>query len=400
MASKIYFATDYAPSTDAFRLLEIPPDLERLFVAAASSSIDEQEPLVFRGPMTTTTLASDSAPSSAPRESGATLHTSSATYSVREVNTSNTLLVCGKVAADEWRVAHTTGNYMEPAPVPPPRLAESLHSLLAGTEAEDDAAFSPAASHSATTPTWKRVTRAYLLDNVQASPDELDRELARMNAVSVDGYIRLLTLSYVRDVLTLLVATAMALEMDLDALSCNAMAQQLVDDGVPAIVTSQLLYRYSTASRPDHGDTVVTLAIADQIPAVYGECILARLGVCGSMLLSDFEREWQASVPEPLLCDLKHLESMTVIHASSPVAPRFIYYMPLGELPGTVPERLKVLFGLRDTWPRPDLLRLVRDLTLDGSDKAGDSLLVKHARLIKTGGTVVFGPRPDMGTRR
>jgi hypothetical protein len=78
-----------------------------------------------------------------------------------------------------------------------------------------------------------------------------------------------------------------------------------------------------------------------------------------------------------------------------------IYYLPINRLPGQPAERLKVLFEIRGTWPRDDLIQRMTDLTPSPTEtKLAEQLILKHAKLIRTGGGIWFVPRRDLASRR
>ncbi|ORZ39552.1 sister chromatid cohesion protein Dcc1 [Catenaria anguillulae PL171] len=371
----IRFSATFAPNDSSIRYLELPPDLLALFESKSVGDLT----LAFRGPK----------PGTHP-DRNVTLHTDNATYLVREVQTSNTVLTCQATKTSEGepelQVVYSSGNYLEVTHVPPPRLRETLRTVLVGTEWHDGRGVE-----------FKHVTVRGLLREVQASEAELLNELKRIHAVEIFGYVRQLELDYVKDVLTLIVTTAVATDLDVNNLSVADMVDQLREDVNPAIV------RHVMSECADErlvGDRVKLCAT--KVPAMYAQALLSPLGLGASMSLIDFEEQWQASVPEPFQCDHAQLTpfSLTVPFDPATNRPATIHYLPANELPGTIADRLRLLFSLRNQWPRDEIANLVRDLTLDGSDKACDQLLVKQAKMIKQGGQVLFGPRRDMSTLR
>ncbi|KNE62667.1 hypothetical protein AMAG_07860 [Allomyces macrogynus ATCC 38327] len=370
-ATPIIFAPTYSSTSTDVRLLELPPDLLALL-----DSLTPAAPLVIRAPSPT---------------SHATLHTADRTYLLREVHTSNTVLVCDR-APHEWTVRASTGTYLEAVPSAPPRAAEILSEVLQASGYDGDEATMDVDGR-------PRVTMDALLNAVPASLAELHALLRRMHAVELDGEIRVLEHKYVKDMLTVIVSTAVIEGWDLARMRFRATVDAAHEyDDIPEPVVRHLLCAFAVdEGGPVNADVADDFEVAlspSKLVAHFAECVLSEVGSLGSMSYSEFETKWIESVPEPLTIDPAAIEPFSMISDNR------IFYLPPSQLPGTVPDRLRALFAIREHWPRELLIARVRDLAPADTAKAAEQMLLKHARLVKADGSVYFAARRDMKTRR
>ncbi|KAJ3374335.1 hypothetical protein GGF31_007855 [Allomyces arbusculus] len=366
----ISFAPTYSSTTTDIRLLELPPDLLALLESSTPAA-----PLVIRAPSLT---------------SHATLHTADRTYLLREVHTSNTILVCDR-APTEWTVRASTGTYLEAVPSAPLRAAEILSEVLRASGYDGDEATMDVDGR-------PKVTMDTLLDAVPASLAELCGLLRRMHAVEINGEIRVLAHKYVKDMLTVIVATAVVQGWDLAQMRFRATVEAAQEYEAPEPVVRHLLCAFAVDEGGSVGaDTADDFEVAlspNKLVAHFAECVLSEVGVLGNMSYAEFEAKWTESLPEPLTIDLAAIEPFSMINADR------IFYLPPARLPGAVPDRLRALFAIRDHWPRELLIARVRDLAPTDTAKAAEQMLLKHARLVKADGKVYFAARRDMKTRR
>ncbi|KAI8370706.1 sister chromatid cohesion protein Dcc1 [Radiomyces spectabilis] len=229
----------------------------------------------------------------------AVLCTTSATYSVREVKTSNSLVLStfDKDNHDTWRVVDDLSNTIEflPCLARTNRINTLLHSTLYAGPSEEF-------KHQNKT----MYTFSDLLSTVQASEQELIQGLKERNAFEIQGYYRLFERNYLHRLLDALVTQAIIQGHDVKEMSVKN-AYECVREGLAAVedeptsVPDAVIMACIAAFADDDTDlTVATNSVhfnEKKICRFLGEVILAS-AKGKEWRLEDFMEVWRQVTPD------------------------------------------------------------------------------------------------------
>jgi len=93
--------------------------------------------------------------------------------------------------------------------------------------------------------------------------------------------------------------------------------------------------------------------------------------------LTHFMKAWQQSVPTGLVVQLKQLEGLAVCDTES--EPAVIWSLPEESLPDTIQDRFAVLFEAKPKWTHDEIVPFIKSLAF--SAQSVGVLLTKHARV-------------------
>ncbi|KAJ3334779.1 hypothetical protein HDU93_007254, partial [Gonapodya sp. JEL0774] len=338
--------------SENYRLLELPTELIPLFESSkyggsgldasadargqqkgslSQSSDDEDQEesgLIVRG------LPND----------GLCVVTGDATYSVRGLQFSNSMLILGPQRTDGSRECVTQlSSYMELTQMAP-RL-ERLRKLLAehvfdGDQDEMDLTDAPALD----TVTLGSVT--------QASDEELFRALRELHAIDIDGHWKILAPPYIKSVLETVLYAAVAADRSLSSLDLGWCVEQFRDS--------------EPATREDVLRHVLQM-FSDQVE---GDYILKSSKI---MPMTKFMDEWRKATPMDFDIDLRLLEGYFVVEMDRFVS--HIQYFSKDDLSPEPKDRFRELYSRKQRWEESELLPFIRDLAPDR--KKLDALLLK-----------------------
>ncbi|SHO79233.1 Similar to S.cerevisiae protein DCC1 (Subunit of a complex with Ctf8p and Ctf18p) [Malassezia sympodialis ATCC 42132] len=352
-----------------YRLIEVPPDLEAYWERG-------EGPLTFNG------RANDEA----------VLVTRDATYAVRQVSQTNSLLLCGlehndngelvlrmhQNARDTLELVRTSARLG--------RLAELL---------EADAYTGPDDEHRDERHyTWSEVRSI-----VQASEAELQQGLRMHHVVELDGVLRRVAPPLVEHLLRTLLAHLDVLACAPDRLPYGAVCDALAARSCRAVAEAVVGDWFCAAPAPCGGavPTHVPLARADTARFLG----LQLLRTAKRARLVDFLARWRAELG-PLAPDaaLPLLQGHYLLspppasfaavsaHAAPPGEPAAealaealtIEAFSHTSLPLAPAQRFQDLFLVREQWVREELVPFIEPLAAGGAGASVNSLLLKHAR--------------------
>ncbi|KAL2918788.1 Ctf8p and Ctf18p associating protein [Polyrhizophydium stewartii] len=352
----------------------------------------------------------------------AVLCTDAATFSVRQVETSNTSLLLAPIDASavpgtglsssfearfpnrrpdsKLAVVASHSSYIELAKIRPvfDTLALMLHECPYEGPDEDErrkrrrriqSASAAPPTHdvvgdaSQPKPEPDRGLATYtlndILDAIQASEGEIRAYLESSGAVLIDGCWRVLSPEYSLEVLELVMLSAIETDMDLARLSLADLELALESHNIPNPVLERCLRSFSESFEASESTTFFKLSHI-KVCRLYGEQVLRRLPPDGTSLIS-FLKDWRAAVPEIMDVHLDQLAGVYLLEGSQ--ATQIIRYFPKSTLPSVPKARFEELFKIRKKWLREDLIPYVSDLT--SSDKDLELMIIKNARISKQG---------------
>ncbi|KAI8096280.1 sister chromatid cohesion protein Dcc1 [Halteromyces radiatus] len=313
----------------------------------------------------------------------AVLCTETATYSVRQVNTSNSMILCTPNDNEtvQWQVCDDLSNTIEllPCQARTGRLTELLStSLYTGPDNEDGQS-----GH----------TFEYLLSTVQASPAELKRALEERHAfMTEDGCYRCIDNAFLHQMLDGLATSATILGYNVCDMTLEEANQCLDQDfsAVPLPVRMAFLHCFV---KDVHASQ---LCLDEYRVCRFLGSIVLEMEKGREWKMEDFMETWGNLTRlvlehhQPTLTTLAGLYYTTERQVLQ--QPQiYITFFPSSDLPTDPAERFTRLFREKQQWSPEDIYPYVDDLARD--DKHRDALLLKFTRIQKLGNKTVYGSR-------
>ncbi|XP_022657100.1 sister chromatid cohesion protein DCC1-like [Varroa destructor] len=310
------------------------------------------------------------------------LCTGSRTYSVREAEISNSLLVVPnlRLAAkgqpltaamskagdglDTREVLKTFHHYWEPRQIRP--SSRKLHSLLTeseyrGIELEGDI------------PQSSLFSLPKLLNHVQASESEIKEMLGALPVAEVDGCVRLLGFEYHFRVLEFMLTSIESNSMPLDKIDTNVVIEEVSELEPHEIVKAVVSWYVKNQ-----------VLLKAKVSRTQGEALL-RSGE--SFNLEQFITTWQQSLPEGLTTDVAYLYGISYVDEDRqrPI----INYLSTWDLPEVESARFDTLLRMKTSWRFEEIEPYICDLSL----KNVNSLLLKYARSFQKNGHIFYSKK-------
>lgn len=373
----IYFSTQL--DNDAIKLLEVDNHV--------LEAIQVGDELVIRGD----------------KDEMAVLCTNNRTYDIKEAEISNSMLIIPQLKTGEDLVSESLGqelnirqvtstihNYFELRHCKPKLkklrmlLEENMYS---GKECEEDE------EHQG-----KKYTYEDLLNLVQASTEELQTALQKLQACQIEGYWRILDFQF----LSLVLSHIIQLSDENDWIKSGIPYQecmQTLEELFPRAVLDHVLKCYADKSKSDKMDedddrmeidTEFYNLNEDKVCRFFAEQILKHSK--GKFNYQDFTNTWQQTVPPTMKTMDYQLEGMALIDKNSQL--ETISYFSIDDLPEDVGDRFDELFKTKEKWTLQEISPYIRDLTTDKVDVGG--LLTRYARSSMQNGVKVFNSRKPM----
>ncbi|OZJ04854.1 hypothetical protein BZG36_02597 [Bifiguratus adelaidae] len=345
------FSPVYA--SDTYRLLEVNADIE--------NALTTRQGVVIKGN---------------PHDE-AVMCTANATYAVREVQLSNSLLVCDTDSAiqDRWLVTSTLTSHLEVSACPP-RL-ERLQYILKQSQysgPENEASISQDAL----------MTLETLTNMIQASEGEIKAELEGLGAFELHGYWRIVDETYMLQLVSLICNNAVANGYSLDHIESEK-AFEWIGEGYLDKVVDHCLAWFSTPGT------------RNGIYALDQQKFATNLGV---QLLRDYQNErfrlnefldvWQRLVEDAQLSvipSLDWLKGWAFVDQPSPTQ-AYISYFSARDLPSSPIARFQRLFAQQRKWSASDIYPYIANLAQD--KKKLDIVLLKYTKSLKENGEIFY----------
>ncbi|XP_078441616.1 zinc ion binding protein [Wolffia australiana] len=213
-------------------------------------------------------------------------------------------------------------------------------------------------------------TWADLVHLIQASEQELMAGLKSISAVEMNGYWRLIADESIDEVLKMLLNNCIIHDWKIDLLDEEEVVAMLVSDGFPSLLVLHCLtalgqrvevkarHVWSLEERP------VTIHLAKQV--LRG----------GKMKVEAFMGKWKSNIPQGMKADLGVLEGEVLFETFG--LETWIRPYSVSALPSTPEERFAALFRERARWTWKDLQPYIRDLSVPGV--SSEALLIKYTR--------------------
>lgn len=218
---------------------------------------------------------------------------------------------------------------------------------------------------------------------VQASKAEFKEELEKIQAVEINGYLRLLEFDYEFRILSYMLDLIEENSWSLDKVSKEVTLVAL-KDLVPEVVL-EAMFRFYTSESVFDGVQYYQYK-QDKICRFLARVLLKN---AGKFNLGEFLQAWTDSVPDGMVANESMLSGIALIDKSS--TPQVIWGFAEEDLPEDINERFKVLFQTKPKWTVDQISPYIQCYATEKLNV--NALLTKHARASTQDGVRVFSAK-------
>lgn len=212
-----------------------------------------------------------------------------------------------------------------------------------------------------------------LLEQIQASDEELRLGLKALSAVEINGNWRILDNKYMETILSMILQNAVINDWSLNSLNENEVVGVLKDDGFPSNLVVHCLDVHGKMVNGG-GSGVSTIWQLDERRV----CVHFAKGILrgGKIRLESFMEQWMRKIPRGMQASLEMLEGEILTERLG--IETLVRGFSVSSLPFSPAERFSALFRERPKWEGKDLQPYIRDLKVPGLSSEG--LLLKFTR--------------------
>ncbi|KAI4582207.1 hypothetical protein MJG53_020795 [Ovis ammon polii x Ovis aries] len=230
-----------------------------------------------------------------------------------------------------------------------------------------------------------KYTTGDLLDQIQASEEEIMTQLQVLNACEIGGsYWRILEFDYEMKLLNHITQLVDSESWSFSKVPLNTCLQEL-----GPLEPDRRWYNSEDSVAPSAvlslGEVYFELS-ADKICRATAQMLLQN---AVKFNLAEFQEVWQQSVPEGMTTRLDQLQGLALVDRQS--RPEIIFLLKVEDLPEGDQERFSSLFSLREKWTEEDIAPYIQDLC--GEKQTVGALLTKYARSSMQNGVKVYNSR-------
>ncbi|KAL0141057.1 sister chromatid cohesion protein DCC1 [Mucor lusitanicus] len=323
----------------------------------------------------------------------AVLCTESKTYIVRQVNTSNSLLLTTKDPVSDQHIVHDdVSSTIE--------LLPCIARLSRIDELLRESSYSGSQNEREIINNKTLYTYYDLLSVVQASENELLDGLRARAAFQIDGYYRLFDPSYLYHLFDLFVTNASVHSYDFKQMTL-AQAKLCITEEMNAVdqedsIPDQVVIACINAFVTEHVD----INDLDKV-LVFDHAKICRF--LGDWLLSnprnkrwelnDFLDMWNKLGYDIFIPKLEYIDGLYIMYETKKLqqTERYIQYFPVAELSTDPPQRFASLFAEKPLWTSQEITPFLMDLAPKKKDR--EHLLLKFARTHKQQNSILYGSR-------
>ncbi|XP_061461710.1 sister chromatid cohesion protein DCC1 [Rhineura floridana] len=356
----------FCPQADSGEcyLLQLEPDL--------CAELEEGRSLVIRGD----------------RDEHAVLCSKDKTYDMKIADTSNTLLFIPSCDTPEQlnsgrpssnilytQIAGFSNNFWELRRCRP--KFKKLKKLLMENPYEG-----PDSEKERTSANTKYTTED-LLDQVQASEEEIMHQLEVLKACQIKGYWRILDFDYEMKLLNHVTQLIYTESWPFSKVPLSICFQEL-GSLEPKEMIEHILVSYGK-KYIDEGKTYFEMN-EEKICRATAQMLLQN---AVKFSLSEFQEVWQQSVPEGMTTRQDQLKGLALVDKT--FRPETISLLNVEDLPEDNQERFNSLFAIREKWTEADIAPYIQDLCSE--KQTISALLTKYARSSMHNGLKVYNSR-------
>ncbi|XP_035133372.3 sister chromatid cohesion protein DCC1 isoform X2 [Callithrix jacchus] len=228
-----------------------------------------------------------------------------------------------------------------------------------------------------------KYTTEDLLDQIQASEEEIMTQLQVLNACEIGGYWRILEFDYEMKLLNHVTQLVDSESWSFRKVPLNTCLQEL-GPLEPEEMIEHCLKCYGK-KYVDEGEVYFELD-ADKICRATAHMLLQN---AVKFNLAEFQEVWQQSVPEGMITSLDQLKGLALVDRHS--RPEIIFLLKVDDLPEDNQGRFNSLFSLREKWTEEDIAPYIEDLC--GEKQTIGALLTKYSRSSMQHGVKVYNSR-------
>ncbi|KAJ6663154.1 hypothetical protein lerEdw1_010747 [Lerista edwardsae] len=322
------------------------------------------------------------------RDEHAVLCSQDKTYDMKIADTSNTLLFVPGCETPEQlcayeppsniihiQIAGFSTNYWELRRCRP-KLKKLKKLLLENPYEGPDSEKEKTLTHS-------KYTTEDLLDQVQASKEEMMHQLQVLKACQVEGSWRILDFDYEMRLLNHVTQLIYSESWPFNKVPLSICLQEL-EPLEPTEMIEHILVCYGTKFI-DEGETYFEMD-EEKICRATAQMLLQN---AVKFNLSEFQEVWQQSVPEGMTTRQDQLKGLALVDRSS--RPETICLLNVEDLPEDNQERFNSLFSIREKWAEADITPYIQDLCSE--KQTVGVLLTKYARSSVQNGIKVYNSR-------
>jgi len=192
-----------------------------------------------------------------------------------------------------------------------------------------------------------------LVNNIQASDEELRSGLQALSAVEINGYWRLVDGSYMDMILGMLLKNSVLNDWSLNALNEDEVVSTLESDGFLGVLARHCLHTYGT--KVNEGMPGCAWKLDEKRVCIH---FAKEILKGGKKKLESFMDEWRQKVPDGMHPTLDHVEGEVLTERVG--VETWIRAFSVASLPSTPAERFSILFRERTKWEWKDLQPYVR----------------------------------------
>ncbi|GLJ26416.1 hypothetical protein SUGI_0509390 [Cryptomeria japonica] len=217
-----------------------------------------------------------------------------------------------------------------------------------------------------------------LLENVQASEEELKEGLKSLAAVEIGGYWRIVDEAFMGCLLDVLILNSVQHDWPLNALRTEVVLPVLEQDGYSNKLALHCLETFgsrviSNGESAENGEGIEVWALSERLVCLH---YAKQLLNAGRWKLDDFMEAWMQNLPSGMQAQMEMLRGEALVERFG--AEMWVHPYSVSFLPTTPAERFAALFRERPRWEWQDLEPYIRDLRVPGLSAEG--LLIKYTR--------------------
>ncbi|XP_077127514.1 sister chromatid cohesion protein DCC1 isoform X1 [Ranitomeya variabilis] len=222
-----------------------------------------------------------------------------------------------------------------------------------------------------------------LLNQIQASCEELMDHLKVIHACNIKGFWRLLDFDYEMKLLSHITQL-----MDSESWSFSRVPLKVCLEELRPLEPEQMIEHCLECygERFSEDEEAFFALDEDKICRATAQMLLQN---AVKFNLSEFQAVWQQSVPEGMTTRPEQLRGLALVDRSS--RPETIFLLKTEDLPEDTQERFKTLFGMREKWTEADMSPYIQDLCEE--KQTIGALLTKYARSSLQNGVKVYNSR-------
>ncbi|XP_072007355.1 sister chromatid cohesion protein DCC1 isoform X2 [Engystomops pustulosus] len=222
-----------------------------------------------------------------------------------------------------------------------------------------------------------------LLNQIQASHEELMEHLKVLHACSIKGCWRLLDFDYEMKLVNHITQL-----MDAESWSFGRVPLRVCLEELRPLEPEAMIEHCLDCfgKRFTEEEEVFFSLDEDKICRATAQMLLQN---AVKFNLSEFQEVWQQSVPEGMTARLDQLKGLALVDRTS--RPETIFLLKTEDLPEDTQERFNLLFGMREKWTEADIAPYIQDLC--GEKQTIGAMLTKYARSSMQNGVKVFNSR-------